>query len=75
MATATGTAATDLPAVSTQLDTELAGAISNAQGTFNQSMSGAADDLGGLVWAIAISSLLVVLLLFLGFRPRIAEYR
>jgi hypothetical protein len=65
----------DLPAVSADLDSALATGIVGSQDTFVTTTSGAASDLNGLVWGLALGALVVVALVLLGFGPRLAEYR
>ena len=65
----------NLPAVSFQLDELLSGDIATSQQAFDRSMSGATGDVGGLLWAIVLLSLLAAALIVLGVRPRMAEYR
>jgi hypothetical protein len=65
----------DLPGASADLDGALATGIVGSQGTFVTTTSGAASDLNGLVWAIALGALAVIALALLGFGPRLAEYR
>ncbi len=66
---------TNLPAVSLRLDQRLAADITRSQLTFDQSMSGAAGDAGGLLWGFLLLSLLAAALVVIGVQPRIAEYR
>ncbi|HLN16226.1 MAG TPA: hypothetical protein VK277_05660 [Acidimicrobiales bacterium] len=68
-------AASQLPAASSTLDGDLSQAIATSQQAFDRSMSGAVDDIAGLIWASAILSVLAAVLILVGFRPRIAEYR
>jgi hypothetical protein len=75
VAQASATGPTNLPAVSSRLDQSLGGAIDTSQHSFDQSMSGATDDIGGLLWGIALLSLLSAVLIAVGVQPRIAEYR
>jgi hypothetical protein len=72
---ASGSGSGDLPTVSAHLNAALADGIVSSQSMFDDGTSAAASDLDGLVWAIAIGTLLVSFLVFLGFRPRIEEYR
>jgi len=72
---ASATSPQDLPAVSTQLDGALATGISDSQATFVRTSSGAAANLDGLVWALGAGTVLVVVLVLVGIRPRMAEYR
>ncbi len=64
-----------LPAVSADLNGALATGIVGSQDTFVTTTSGAASDLDGLVWGLALGALVVVALVLLGFGPRLAEYR
>ena len=64
-----------LPAVSSQLNSALSAGIGTSQATFVNATSGAASDLDGLVWGIAIGAVLVAVLVLVGFQPRIEEYR
>ncbi|HUE05817.1 MAG TPA: hypothetical protein VMP41_00190 [Acidimicrobiales bacterium] len=64
-----------LPAVSSSLDGALANGIQTSQTTFVSSTSTADADLDGLVWGLAVGSVLVGLLVLVGFQPRIEEYR
>jgi hypothetical protein len=75
VALASGEGPNRLPAVSSNLDGVLGGAILNSQQTFDQAMSGASGDIAGLIWASAVLSVVVAAFILLGFRPRIAEYR
>jgi hypothetical protein len=75
VAAASSDSAGGLPAISSQLDSVLSAGIGGAQSTFDDSSSGAGSDLDGLVWALAIGSILAALLVVIGFQPRIAEYR
>jgi CHASE3 domain sensor protein len=68
-------AATFLPAVSATLDEDLATAIGTSQHAFEQSMSGSTTDIGALVGAAAVLSVVAAVLVLMGFRARIAEYR
>jgi hypothetical protein len=67
--------ARDLPAVSAGLNGALADGIVGSQVAFVTTTSGAASDLDGLVWGVALGALVVVALVLVGFRPRLAEYR
>ncbi len=75
VALASASGPNQLPALSSNLDGSLAGAIGSAQHTFDQGMSGASGDIAALVWASAVLSIAVAACVLLGFRPRIAEYR
>ncbi|HXN62344.1 MAG TPA: hypothetical protein VN886_18005 [Acidimicrobiales bacterium] len=72
---ASGTDSRDLPAVSADLNGALANDINGSQSTFDSGTSKASSDLDGLVWALAVGTILVVALVLLGLQPRIAEYR
>lgn len=72
---ADGLAASRLPAASSTLDGDLAHSIATSQQAFDQSMSGATSDAASLIWASAILSVLGAVLVLVGFRARIAEYR
>ena len=72
---AVGLATQQLPAASSRLDGVLSDGIGNSQATFVNSTSGAASDLDGLVWALAIGAILVAVLVLVGIQPRIEEYR
>ena len=75
VALASGSSANDLPAESARLDSAISAAIGASQGTYDDSMSGAASDLNGLLWGIGILSVAAAALIIIGFRPRIAEYQ
>jgi hypothetical protein len=64
-----------LPPASAELNAALAAGINGSQSTFVDSTSGAASDLDGLVWALAIGTILVAVLVLIGFQPRIEEYQ
>ena len=70
-----GTSASDLPAISSVLDSDLADGITASQATFVNTTSAAASDLDGLIWAVAVGAILVAVLVLIGFQPRIEEYR
>ncbi len=72
---ASGTGAGELPAISSELDSDLANGITASQATFVDATSGAASDLDGLIWGLAVGAILVAALVLIGFQPRIAEYR
>jgi hypothetical protein len=72
---ASGSGATLLPAVSSGLNNALSNGIGASQDAFVGGTSGAASDLDGLVWGIAVGSVLVAVLVLVGFQPRIKEYR
>jgi len=72
---ASATGAHDLPAVSLDLNNDLSDGITASQATFVNGTSGAASDLDGLIWALAIGAILVAALVLIGFQPRIEEYR
>ena len=63
------------PAVASQLDLVFTGAIADSQRNFDAAMSGSTGDLDGLLVAIAVLAVLSATLVFVGFRPRISEYR
>ena len=67
--------ARDLPAVSADLNGALATGIVGSQDAFVTTTSGAASDLDGLVWGLALGALVVVALVLVGLGPRLAEYR
>ena len=75
VALASGVGAAELPAVSSQLDGTLSDGIDASRATFVDATSGAASDLDGLVWGLAIGSVLVAVLVLVGFQSRIEEYR
>lgn len=64
-----------LPAVSSDLTSVLSDGITGSQTTFVNSTSGAASDLDGLVWGLAIGAILVTVLVLVGLQRRIEEYR
>jgi hypothetical protein len=72
---AVGLATQRLPAVSSTLANDLSDGIAGSQTTFVDSTSGAASDLDGLVWGLAIGAILASVLVLVGVRPRIEEYR
>ena len=72
---ASGSGSSRLPATSSELTGILSGGIDASQATFVNTTSGAASDLDGLVWALAVGAILVAALVLIGFQPRIAEYR
>ena len=72
---AVGLATKQLPASSSRLDGVLSDGIGSSQAAFVDSTSGAASDLDGLVWALAIGAILISVLVLVGIRPRIEEYR
>ena len=72
---ASGSGAGQLPGVSAHLNDVLSGGITGSQATFVDATSGAASDLDGLVWGLAVGAVLVAVLVLVGFQPRIAEYR
>jgi hypothetical protein len=72
---ASGSGASDLPAVASQLDLVFTGAITDSQRNFDAAMSGSTGDLDGLLVAIGVLAVLSATLVFVGFRPRISEYR
>jgi len=75
VAMASGTGPSDLPMASATLDSVLTGGIGTSQQAFDQSVSSASGDIGGLVWAAAVLALLVAAAILIGVQPRIAEYR
>jgi hypothetical protein len=72
---ASGAATGDLPTASGRLNATLAGGIQGAQANFDDVTSAASSDLDGLVWGIALGTLLVAGLILIALRPRIEEYR
>jgi hypothetical protein len=72
---ASGGRAGQLPAISSDLNSALSDGITTSQATFADTTSGAAADLDGLIWGLAIGAVLVAALILIGFQPRIAEYR
>ena len=72
---ASGGGAGQLPAISSDLNSDLSDGITTSQSTFASTTSGAAADLDGLIWGVAIGAVLVAALILIGFQPRIAEYR
>ena len=72
---ASGSSADDLPAISSDLNSDLADGITASQSTFVNATSDAASDLDGLIWGLAVGSVLVAALVLIGFQARIAEYR
>lgn len=72
---ASGSSAHDLPAISSDLNSDLADGITTSQSTFVYATSDAASDLNGLIWGLAVGAILVAALVLIGFQPRIAEYR
>ncbi len=72
---ASGSGADDLPAVSYALDTTLGEGITTSEQTFADTTSGAAADLDGLIWGVTLGSLLAVVLVVVGLRSRLREYR
>jgi hypothetical protein len=72
---AAGDSVLDLPTISAHLNVALANGIESSQSRFDSGTSGAGSDLDGLVWALAIGTFLVAVLVLLGFQPRIEEYR
>ena len=75
LVSALGLATKRLPSVSSRLDNVLLDGIGTAQTTFVDSTSGAASDLDGLIWGLAIGAILVTVLVLVGIQPRIEEYR
>lgn len=74
-ALASGQGPDDLPAVASQLDVVFTGAIADSQRNFDTAMSSSTGDLGGVLVATAVLAVLSAALVFVGFRPRISEYR
>jgi hypothetical protein len=72
---AAGSGGNLLPAVSSTLDAALSDGIETSQSTFVSSTSTSDADLDGLVWGLAVGSVLVGVLVLVGFQPRIEEYR
>ena len=72
---ASGTGASQLPAVSSRLDNALSEGIDGSQTAFVRATSGAGSDLNGLTWGFVIGAILAAVLVLVGFQPRIAEYR
>lgn len=75
VALASGSARNLSPAVSSSLDGALSNGIETSQTTFVSSTSTADADLDGLVWGLAVGSVLVGVFVLVGFQPRIGEYR
>jgi hypothetical protein len=75
VALASGTGASQLPAVSSQLNGALSAGIDGSQATFVSATSGAGSDLNGLTWGFVLGAILAAILVLVGFQPRIAEYR
>jgi hypothetical protein len=75
VALASGSSANLLPAVSSSLDGALSNGIGTSQATFVSATSSADSDLDGLVWGLAVGSVLVAVLVLVGFQRRIEEYR
>jgi hypothetical protein len=72
---AAGSSAHDLPAISSDLNSDLADGITASQSTFVNTTSDAASDLDGLIWGLAVGVILIAALVLIGFQPRIEEYR
>jgi hypothetical protein len=72
---ASGTAAGDLPTASGRLNAGLSSGIQGAQTNFDDVTSAASSDLDGLIWGIALGTVLVAGLILIALRPRIEEYR
>lgn len=72
---AAGTGRDDLLARSTALDGTLTSAVDAAQQAFGTSMAAASGDLATLGLAVIVLLLVSAGLVWIGFRPRIAEYR
>ena len=64
-----------LPTTSEQLDQSLTGGIAASQSSFDHSTASASSDLVGLQWGIVLLALSAAILLVIGVRPRIQEYR
>ena len=75
VALASGSGASQLPAVSSELNGSLSSGIGTSQSSFVTTTSGAAADLDGLIWGLAVGAILVATLVLVGFQPRIEEYR
>ena len=75
VALASGSGPGQLPAISSDLNRDLSDGITASQGTFVTTTSGAASDMDGLIWGLAVGAVLVAALVLIGFQPRIAEYR
>ena len=61
--------------MSSRLNGTFAEGIDGSQMTFVRSTSDAGSDLNGLGWGFLAGSIVVALLVLIGFQPRIAEYR
>ena len=72
---ASGPAPADLPAASGRLNAALASGIQDGQANFDDAAPAASSDLDGLVWAIAVGTVLVAGLIVIALRQRIEEYR
>jgi hypothetical protein len=74
-ALASGSAPADLPATSGRLNAALASGIQDGQANFDDAAPAASSDLDGLVWGIALGTVLVAALVVMALRQRIEEYR
>jgi hypothetical protein len=74
-ALASGSAPADLPATSGRLNAALASGIQGGQANFDDVAPAASSDLDGLVWGIALGTVLVAALIVMALRQRIEEYR
>ena len=73
---ASGTGAGQLPAISSDLNSDLVRRDHRPPSRpSSRATSGAASDLDGLIWGLAVGAILVAALVLIGFQPRIAEYR
>jgi hypothetical protein len=75
VALASGSSPGDLPTTSTRLNAALVGGIQGAQANFDNMTTAASSDLDGLIWGIALGTVLVAGLIVVALRPRIEEYR
>jgi len=75
VALASGSRASELPAVSSDLNGTMSDGIDASQATFVDTTSAAGSDLDGLLWGLAVGAVFVAALVLIGFGPRIAEYR
>ncbi len=72
---ASGSGPHQVPATSADLDHVLTRGIDGSQISFDHATSEAATDLNGLAWGLVFGLLVVLILLYIGFRPRLEEYR
>jgi hypothetical protein len=72
---ASGSIPADLPATSGRLNAALASGIQDGQANFDDAAPAASSDLDGLVWGIALGTVLVAGLIVVALRQRIEEYR